>query len=105
MQLARVVGSLVATVKYPTLEGVPFLIVQPLDRDRQPSGSPVVAADALRMVAPGELVCIVGSREAAQALDETFAPVDHAIVCIVDAVEPYGHAGRRDAGGDRGATP
>ena len=46
MQLARVIGTVVATVKSPGLEGVKLLVVQPLDRDRQPTGSPVVAADA-----------------------------------------------------------
>jgi microcompartment protein CcmK/EutM len=87
MQLARVTGTLVATVKADGLEGVKFLIVQPLDRRRQPEGSPVVAADAVHMAGPGELVYIVGAREAAQALPDTFVPVDHAIVGIVDAVE------------------
>jgi ethanolamine utilization protein EutN len=77
----------VATVKYDGLEGIKFLIVQPLDRYQQPEGRPVVAADAVHMAGPGELVYIVGSREAAQALPETFVPVDHAIVGIVDAVE------------------
>lgn len=78
---------MVATVKYDGLEGIKFLIVQPLDRYQQPEGRPVVAADAVHMAGPGELVYIVGSREAAQALPETFVPVDHAIVGIVDAVE------------------
>jgi microcompartment protein CcmK/EutM len=87
MQLARVTGTLVASVKADGLEGVKFLIVQPLDRRQQPEGSPVVAADAVHMAGPGELVYIVGAREAAQALPETFVPVDHAIVGIVDAVE------------------
>lgn len=87
MQLARVTGTVVATVKYDGLEGIKFLIVQPLDRYQQPEGRPVVAADAVHMAGPGELVYIVGSREAAQALPETFVPVDHAIVGIVDAVE------------------
>lgn len=87
MQLGRVTGTVVATVKYDGLEGIKFLIVQPLDRYQQPEGRPVVAADAVHMAGPGELVYIVGSREAAQALPETFVPVDHAIVGIVDAVE------------------
>jgi microcompartment protein CcmK/EutM len=39
------------------------------------------------MAGPGELVYIVGAREAAQALPNTFVPVDHAVVGIVDAVE------------------
>jgi ethanolamine utilization protein EutN len=87
VQLARVTGTLVATVKADGLEGVKFLIVQPLDRRLEAEGSPVVAADAVHMAGPGELVYIVGAREAAQALPNTFVPVDHAIVGIVDAVE------------------
>ena len=87
MQLARVVGTVVASVKADGLEGVKFLIVQPLDRRKQPVGEPVVAADGVHMAGSGELVYIVGAREAAQALPETFVPVDHAITGIVDAVE------------------
>jgi ethanolamine utilization protein EutN len=90
MQLARVTGTLVASVKAEGLEGVKFLIVQPLDRHQRPEGSPVVAADAVHMAGPGELVYIVGAREAAQALRQTFVPVDHAVVGIVDAVEEIG---------------
>lgn len=88
MQLGRVIGTVVATVKYEGLEGVKFLVVQPLDKRQEPDGRPVVAADAVHMAGPGELIYFVGSREAAQALPETFVPVDHAIVGIVDAVEP-----------------
>ena len=47
MQLAEVTGTLVATIKYEGLEGVKLLIVQPLDREQKPEGSPVVAADGL----------------------------------------------------------
>ena len=87
MQLARVTGTLVASVKADGLEGVKFLIVQPLDRRQQPQGDSVVAADGVHMAGPGELVYVVGAREAAQALPNTFVPVDHAVVGIVDAVE------------------
>lgn len=87
MQLARVIGTVVASVKSEGLEGVKFLIAQPLDRARRPKGDPVVAADAVHMAGPGELVYIVGAREASQGLPRTFVPVDHAIVGIVDAVE------------------
>ncbi len=87
MQLARVIGTLVATRKYQGLEGVKFLIVQPLDKNRQPDGEPVVAADGTAQAGPGELVFIIASREAALALPEKFVPVDHAIVGIVDEVD------------------
>jgi len=88
VQLGRVIGTVVATVKTPDLEGVKFLIVQPLDRRQEPKGRAVVAADGVHMAGPGELVYIVGSREAAQAMPNTFVPVDHAIVGIVDEVAP-----------------
>jgi ethanolamine utilization protein EutN len=87
MQLARVIGTVVATRKYVGLTGIKFLIVQPLNKTQQPAGDPVVAADATAQAAPGELVFIVGSREAAQAMPETFVPVDHAIVGLVDDVD------------------
>ena len=86
MQLARVIGTVVATQQYDGLRGIKFLIVQPLNKQRQPTGEPVVAADATAQAGPDELVFIVGSREAAQALPITFVPVDHAIVGIVDDV-------------------
>jgi ethanolamine utilization protein EutN len=87
MQLGEVIGTVVATVKYPGLEGVRLLIVQPLDRDRRPTGRPVVAADAVHMAGPGDTVYFIGIREAALALPEPFVPVDHAICGIVDHVE------------------
>ncbi len=87
MQLARVTGTVVASVKADGLAGVKLLIVQPLNRKLQPEGQPVVAADGVHMAGPDELVYIVGAREAAQAMPNTFVPVDHAIVGIVDAVE------------------
>jgi ethanolamine utilization protein EutN len=87
MQFARVIGTLVATRKAEGLEGVKFLIVQPLDKHRKPAGEPVIAADGTAQAGPGELVFIIGSREAALAMPEIFVPVDHAIVGIVDEVD------------------
>ena len=87
MKFARVIGTVVATQKYEGLEGVKLLVVQPLDEDLGAVGRPVVAADATAQAGPGELVFVVGSREAAQALPVVFVPVDLAITGIVDEVE------------------
>ena len=87
MKFARVIGTVVATEKYEGLEGIKFLVVQPLDDELRPRGRPEVAADATAQAGPGHLVFVVASREGAQALPEVFVPVDLAINGIVDEVD------------------
>jgi len=99
MQLARVIGTVVATVKTPGLEGVKLLVIQPLDRHLVPVGSQLVAADAVHMAGPGELVYFVAAREAAEAMPDRFVPVDHAIVGIVDAVRSLASDDRAEGAG------
>jgi len=86
MLLGRVIGQVVPCIVTPGLEGVPMLLVQPLDKKLEPKGKVLVAADSTRMAGPGELVSYEGGREAALALDPWFVPVDHAIIGIVDGV-------------------
>jgi ethanolamine utilization protein EutN len=83
MELARVIGRVVAEVKYETLVGVRLLVIQPQNAAGEPQGEPLVAADPLQ-AGPGDLVAWVTGREAALALPRTFAPVDTAVVQIVD---------------------
>lgn len=87
MKFARVVGNLVASQKYRGLDGVKFLVVQPLDIHRQPEGEAYVAADATGQAGEGELVFVIASREAALALAVSYVPVDAAVVGIVDDVD------------------
>jgi ethanolamine utilization protein EutN len=87
MQLGKVIGTLVATQKCDGLEGVKFLVVQPLDRLGEPQGEPLVAADGTAQAGPGELVFMIYSREAALAIPGGFAPVDAAITGIVDQAD------------------
>jgi ethanolamine utilization protein EutN len=86
MKFGRVIGTVVSTRKYEGLEGIKFLVVQPLTEDLHPDGRAVIAADATAQAGPGELVFMVASREGAQALPEVFVPVDLAITGIVDEV-------------------
>ena len=92
MYLGRVIGTVVATRKYAGLEGVRLLLVQPLTDDLANAGEPQAAADATGQAGPKDLVYLVGSREAALAMPETFVPVDAAIVGIVDQVNVDGAA-------------
>ena len=86
MYLGQVIGTVVADRKYEGLEGAKLLVVQPLDHRRKPVGEPQVAVDTVR-AGPRDLVYLVGSREAALALDPWFVPVDAAIVGIVDMID------------------
>ena len=86
MLLGKVLGTVTPCIAYEGLEGVPMLLVQPLDKHQNPEGSPLVAADSTRMAASGELIYYEGGREAALALEPWFVPVDHTIIGIVDNV-------------------
>lgn len=86
MLLGRVLGTVTPNVVYEGLEGVPMLIIQPLDKHQNPEGTPLVAADCTKVAGPGELIYYEGGREAALFLDPWFVPVDHTIVGIVDDV-------------------
>ncbi len=85
MYLGRVVGTCVATQRTPNLEGVRLLVVEPVDGDGKVTGAPFVAADTVS-AGPGELVFLVGAREASLALEQPFVPIDAAIVGLVDEV-------------------
>ncbi len=86
MMLGKVIGTVTPCEIYKGLQGVPMLLVQPLDKAGNPKGKSLVAADSTRMAGPGELIYYEGGREAAMALDPWFVPVDHAIIGIVDGI-------------------
>ena len=83
MQLARVIGRVVATQRVAGLEDTTLQWVQPLDEQGEPSGRALVAC-AVIASGPGDLVFFVDGREGALACRETFVPVDAAIVGFVE---------------------
>jgi microcompartment protein CcmK/EutM len=83
VQVARVIGDVVATHKDQNLSGLKLLVLQPVDTNRQPNGRTLVAADAAG-AGTGEYVFFVRGREAAFPFYPVEAPVDAAIVGIVD---------------------
>ena len=89
MEIARVIGNVVATVKDESLTGFKLLILQPLDEHLANAGEPFVAVDPL-LAGPGDLVAWIGGREAALAMPHELSPVDAAIVEILDAVYAEG---------------
>jgi ethanolamine utilization protein EutN len=93
MYLGRVEGTVVAEKKAHGMAGTRLLLVQPLSHDRVPVGPLQVAADTVQS-GPGDVVYLVGSREAALALDPHFVPVDAAIDGFVDDVHLAGELSR-----------
>lgn len=85
MHLGKVLGNVVATVKYDDLHGEKFLLVQPVDHNLEPSGDPLTAIDTVR-AGDGELIYYVLGREASMAMERQFVPVDAAIIGVVDGV-------------------
>lgn len=84
MNFGRVHGEVISTLKVDGIGGVNLLVVQPLDKNLRPVDTLQVAADVVE-AGPGDLCLLVASREAALAMrDETFVPVDLAIIGIVD---------------------
>ena len=86
MYLGIVTGTVVAERKASGLEGKKILLVQPVDEKANPVGDIQAAIDTVQ-AGVGDLVYLVGSREAALALDPWFVPVDAAIVGIVDGMD------------------
>ena len=83
MQLARVVGDLVATIKDPELHGHKLLMLQPVLPDRSPAGRLLVAVDAAG-AGVGEHVMFVRGKEASFPFLPGQPPVDACVVGIVD---------------------
>jgi ethanolamine utilization protein EutN len=85
MQLGRVIGNVVATMKDPSLEGRKLLLVQPLDRYGSDKGRAFVAVDAVGAGA-GEVIYWCRGREASFPFLPNEIPTEATIVGIVDTV-------------------
>lgn len=84
MQLARVIGTVVATVKNESLEGRKLLVVQTLNKDLEPTGKPMVAVDSVG-AGVGELVFWCRGKEASFPFKREDTPTDCTIIAIVDS--------------------
>lgn len=88
MDLARIIGTVVAVQKDPLLDGQKLAIVQPLDETLQPQGSPLVATDIAARHGTGELVFLVRSGDAMPTgFTKELIPTDAAVVGIVDEIK------------------
>jgi ethanolamine utilization protein EutN len=87
MLLARVVGTVVATQKHRKFEGAKLLLVQPLNLDDTPRGATLLAVDGVGAGVTEKVLIVLEGRAAGEALGRKAAPVDAAIVGIVDNMD------------------
>ena len=87
MQIARVVGTVVATQKHRKFEGAKLLLVQPVSLDDAPRGTPLLAVDSVGAGVHEKVLIVLEGRAAGEALGRKGAPVDAAVVGIIDTVD------------------
>jgi microcompartment protein CcmK/EutM len=87
MQIARVIGTVVATQKNRKLEGAKLLLVQPLSLEDEPRGVPLLTIDSVGAGVGEKVLVVIEGKAAGDALGRKAAAVDAAIIGIVDAVE------------------
>ena len=106
MQLARVIGDVVATRKEPALDGIALLVIQPLAADGSDAGRPLVAVDSVG-AGVGERVFFVRGKEASFPFSPKVVPADAGIVGIVDhwTTNAPGNRGPTKAQGGRDVSP
>lgn len=88
MEFGIVIGTIVATIKDASLIGCLLLLVQPITEMGEKRGNPLVALDPDRNAGVGDVIIFVHSPDACMALPgDIWAPIDAAIVAIVDHVD------------------
>ncbi len=87
MQIARVVGTVVATQKHRKFEGAKLLLVQPLSPEGAPRGNAFLAVDGVGAGVHEKVLIVAEGRAAGEAIGKRAAPVDAAIVGIIDRVD------------------
>jgi ethanolamine utilization protein EutN len=87
MIIARVVGNVVATQKQASHEGQKILLLQPLDLDGMPYGDVVVALDAVDAGVGDRVLAVQEGFSAMTAVGRKDAPIDAAVIGVVDLVE------------------
>ena len=101
MQLAKVIGCVVATRKEPAYDGITLLLIQPIAPDGADVGRPLVAVDSVG-AGVGEHVFFVRGKEASFPFHPREVAADAGVVGIVDHWSTV-EGGRQPSKGD--ATP
>jgi len=83
--LGKVIGNVWATKKYPALNSLKLMFVQPMNGEYKKTDDPIIAVDTVG-AGPGEIIFYITASEAVIPLPVDMAPVDESIVGIVDTI-------------------
>ena len=86
MMLAKVIGTMNATLKHPLLEGSKILMLQPLSENLEPKGAPFLAVDKVQAGVGATVLAVKEGGSAQIAYGSKEAPVHAAVLGIVDQV-------------------
>jgi ethanolamine utilization protein EutN len=87
MLIGRVIGNVVSTQKHRKFESAKLLLVQPLNADDSPRGAAILAVDGVGAGVHEKVLVVVEGRAAGETLGKKAAPVDAAIVGIIDSMD------------------
>jgi len=86
MLIGRIIGDIVATQKTPSHSGCKILVVQPLALDSSDRGDTVLALDAVDAGVGDRVLVVTEGWSAMSAVEREHAPIDMAVVGVVDSV-------------------
>lgn len=87
MLIARVIGTVVSTQKHRKFAGATLLLVQPLNLDDTARGAALLAIDGVGAGVHEKVLVVLEGRAAGEAIGKKAAPVDAAIIGIIDKVD------------------
>ena len=87
MTIGKVIGTVVSTQKNKKFEGAKLLLVQPIGPDETPRGTALLAIDGVGAGVNEKVLIVLEGRAAGEALGKKAAPVDAAIIGIIDQID------------------
>ncbi|MEQ6376738.1 EutN/CcmL family microcompartment protein [Bacillaceae bacterium S4-13-58] len=84
MFIGKVVGNVVCTQKDESLTGLKLLVIQPLEKNLEPKGDPIIAIDTIRQAGQGDLVYLAKSKESSLPLNRELTASDAGVMGIIE---------------------
>jgi ethanolamine utilization protein EutN len=87
MRIAKVMGTVVSTIKHPAYNGLKLYVVQPLNPEGQPDGDDYLAVDVVQSGVGDTVLVLTEGNGARQIFSKPVLPIRSVIVGVIDQVE------------------